>query len=625
MADELLENMIVATAEDESSEAAAEPIARPDPAAASLSLSRRRKSAKGDVAASEFLVEERAILKKQERLLEIQIEQLDDETAFKHAHFANRRWREKLQLGLQIFVVIGATVIGVMLLSLLVGAFNSRQVIIDSFDAPPALAQRGLTGKVVASGVIDELTRLQSLTHNAAVERHQISNAWSNDIKVEVPETGVSFGDIDRYLKQRFGHDIRVGGDLVVTDDGGLALTVRGDDIPPKTFTGGPRDLGKLTTQAAEYLFGRAEPARYATYLITHNRNAEAITEVKAAYLATRDNRLKAQMLVAWANADSNLGGDPHLFVQLNRKARALAPDWWPSYNNIINGDLMLGQEETARRDAAAFEGAAGGWPGRAGERLFTTADLLTWNLGPWRAAMVEDVEANDGVGMTIVSEAPSIADIDIRLHDYADAQVQLSLLTDDPNDPSIAAIRHFLQGRLAEQAGDPAHAASEMEAFGDAFPNPLIWTNYPGYNCWVAPAEEAAGHPDKADALLAKAGTFVDCWRFKGDVLDHRGDWAGAQKQYAAAVALAPDLPAAYYSWGLALARHGDLNGAVARFAAANKRGPHWADPLKAWGDVLARQEKWDEALKRYDEAAAFAPAWTELQQARAQARRKV
>ena len=52
-------------------------------------------------------------------------------------------------------------------------------------------------------------------------------------------------------------------------------------------------------------------------------------------------------------------------------------------------------------------------------------------------------------------------------------------------------------------------------------------------------------------------------------------------QKAYAAAVTLAPDLPAGYYSWGVALARHGDLAGAEAKLKAANQRGPHWADPL--------------------------------------------
>jgi tetratricopeptide (TPR) repeat protein len=144
------------------------------------------------------------------------------------------------------------------------------------------------------------------------------------------------------------------------------------------------------------------------------------------------------------------------------------------------------------------------------------------------------------------------------------------------------------------------------------------VSSNLPGYHCWIAPAEEAAGHPDKADALLRAAGTFVDCYRFRADILDGRNDWAGAQKAYGEAIALAQDLPAAYYSWGVALARHADFTGAAAKLKDANQRGPHWADPLKAWGDVLVKQGHAKDALAKYDEALKFAPNWKQLKEAR-------
>jgi tetratricopeptide (TPR) repeat protein len=139
-----------------------------------------------------------------------------------------------------------------------------------------------------------------------------------------------------------------------------------------------------------------------------------------------------------------------------------------------------------------------------------------------------------------------------------------------------------------------------------------------PGYHCWIARAEEAAGRPDKADAVLKTAGTFVDCYRFRADILGGRGDWPGAQKAYADAVALAPDLPSAYYSWGVALAQHGDLDDAAATLKDANQKGPHWADPLKAWGDVLVKQGHTKEALAKYDAALKYAPNWKQLKEAR-------
>ena len=81
-------------------------------------------------------------------------------------------------------------------------------------------------------------------------------------------------------------------------------------------------------------------------------------------------------------------------------------------------------------------------------------------------------------------------------------------------------------------ETGDAATAVAEMEAFRKAYANPAVSTNNPGYHCWIAPAEEAAGHPDKADALLKSAGMFVDCYRYRADTLDGRGD--GKQLQEA-------------------------------------------------------------------------------------------
>jgi tetratricopeptide (TPR) repeat protein len=160
--------------------------------------------------------------------------------------------------------------------------------------------------------------------------------------------------------------------------------------------------------------------------------------------------------------------------------------------------------------------------------------------------------------------------------------------------------------------------AAIEMSAFDTAFANPVVANGNPTQICWVAPAEEAAGHPDKADAIVKAGRAYVDCYRFRGDILDHRDDWVGAQKAYAEAVALAPELPAGYYSWGVAVARHGDLTDAAAKLRDANQRGPHWADPLKAWGDVLTKQGKVADALEKYDAALKYAPNWKQLKEAR-------
>ena len=313
--------------------------------------------------------------------------------------------------------------------------------------------------------------------------------------------------------------------------------------------------------------------------------------------------------------------GRPAEAIPLYQQALRLKPDFWIAYNNLINGLWGFGREEEAWRLGEEMKRRAGGRPGKGPEILYQNTDNMTGNLLPWRKAIIADMAAHGGVGSGTSQQGPILADNTARLHDAKGAEIYLRTSQGLDTDPNTIAMTHFVHGYIALDQGDYPRAATEMEAFQTDFANPVISTNYPGYNCWIAPAEEMGGHPDKADAVLKAAGSFVDCTRFKGDILDHRGDWAGAQKAYAAAVALAPDLPGGAYSWGRALARHGDLAGAEAKYAEANRHGPNWADPLKAWGDALAAQGRWKEALAKYQAAAKDAPDWAELKSALAAA----
>jgi hypothetical protein len=330
------------------------------------------------------------------------------------------------------------------------------------------------------------------------------------------------------------------------------------------------------------------------------------------------DPQERPGLLNTWGLAIQNTGGSMRESLELFRTAVKLQPDTWAAHNNIMNSLMILGDEEGAWKAGEEMRTAAGGRPGRAPEAFYQNWDALTWNLQTWLDAIAADAETNAGAGANATSEGPVIADVQLRLHDPKAAELAIKTTKEDPHDPTIGAMTHFVRGRIAAVAGDTALAATEMEAFGTAYENPVVSANYPGYQCWIVPIEEAAGRQEKVDMLLKTAGTFVDCYRFHADILESRGDWVGAQKVYAQAVALAPDLPAAYYSWGVALAKHGDLLDAESKLKDANQRGPHWADPLKAWGDLLGKQDKTKDALAKYDEALKYAPNWKELKDAR-------
>ncbi len=562
-------------------------------------------------------------LGKQSHLLDIQARHLEDEHALRLAHLRNqireegvRRFLLRLRVGFQVFLFLIATAFGLGAALIVRDAITSRQVVIDPIDVSATVAGRVPSGKIIASSLLDELSRLQGATRSglAAIGA---AGAWTREIRLEVPGAGVSLADVSHLMKERFGHDVNIDGDLIGTPTGGVALTVRGTGVPPKTFSGTAADLDKLTVAAAEYVYANSQPVRWARYLTENNRRVEAMAFCQStiALAAAAD---RPELLKIWGFAVMSSGGSVQEALTLHRASVKLNPEYWSGHLNIQNDLIALGDEEGSWKAGEEMRAIAGGRPGRAPEDSYDNWDLLTWNLQTRLKWILSDAAANAGVGSSTVMPGPTAADMYIRLHDTEAAELALKTAKPDPGDPAGNALIHNVRGRLAMEANNVGTAVAELEAYGKAHADPAVAADLPGYHCWIAPAEEAAGHPDRADALLKTAGTFVDCYRFRADILDGRGDWAGAAKAYADAVALAPDLPAAYYSWGLTLVKHGDLASAETKLKDASQRGPHWADPLKAWGDALMKQGKSSEALAKYDEALKYAPNWTELKESR-------
>ena len=294
---------------------------------------------------------------------------------------------------------------------------------------------------------------------------------------------------------------------------------------------------------------------------------------------------------------------------------------------NTLTG---LGDEEGAVRTGEQMIKLAGGRPGRAPEIEFQNYDQQVWDLSAWIASNIADMEAHGGIGTNASASGIinlNIAQYEVWRHDVESATLRIKTTAVNAGsapDVSSAALSKAL---LAEELGDLNAAAAQWDTYALAYANPTVSTLNPMYMCFAAVTYEKTGQHAKVDAALdapLKAtgyATFVDCDRFRADVLDMRGDWAGAQNWYAKAIKLGPSIPAGYYSFGLALMQHGDLNGAAEQFKLANLKGPHWADPLKAWGDVLMKQGRPAQAIDKFDAALKYAPNWVQLKQARAMA----
>jgi tetratricopeptide (TPR) repeat protein len=570
---------------------------------------------------------------------EEQTQQLREQRALRlrHLHSASRegklrRFGLRLRNGMQMFAALVFSGIGLGALVMIYDAFTSHSVVVEAFKAPSALESRGLTGDVVAKGVLDSLEKMQEATR-VTDKGMNSRGAWASDIKIEVPETGVSIGELDRLLHERFGHDLHIGGELVQTDAGGLALTVRGEGVPAATFSGGPGDLGKLTVQAAEYVYGRSQPRRYAGYLTAENRNADSVAFLKDAFPRASSDEERAELANDWGNADAGLEQFSAAVAEY-RLAMAFAKPrtmpWWKPWGNLV-GVLSTMDEEAGWREGHAMLQAVASAPKHAQPqlRLLMNPTQVTWDWPAQIAALLDDARYNGGAGTAgNGTNAPAIADAYAWIHDPGTAARHIAV--GDPSDPSTAAEGLLLHGYAALDRGDAQGAVAPLEAFYKAWSaNAALRYLFSYQACFSGLAYGLAGRVEEAEAVFEavrkQAGSQSLCAAFHGDVLTHAGDVAGAKRVWIEGLKAGPDLPPIPLHRGLFELGAGDLKAAEADLSAAAAKAPHWADPWKAWGDVLAREGRWPDALAKYNEALKHAPAWTELRQARDAAARRV
>lgn len=563
-------------------------------------------------------------LEKQAHLLDVQVRHIEDEHPLRMSHLHHqslegrlRRIGQRIRIGLQIFVSLIATAFGAGLVLMVHDAFQSRSVVVDAFKAPSALAGRGVTGEVVASGVLDALQKLREATRSAT-RALDVQGAWSSEVRIEVPETGMSIGEIDRLLHERFGHDVHVTGDLVQTVDGGLALTVRGNEVLPKTFAGGAGDLDRLTAQAAEYVYGRSQPLQFAHYLNGNSRYDDALAFLPSAFARADSDDQRAELATEWGVALASLN-KPVAAAEKHRMAMALKPHFWRAWQFLVGILPFTEGEELGWREARAFLQAADSAPekDRPPLAMYANPAQLVWDLPAYLTALQADAAYNGGGGTFASIAGPFIADTYALMHDPAKAAQNIA--ASDPDDSLTKAEVLLVQSYAAFDRNDAQAALAPLQAYWKSWQSDSsLEYALLDEHCLVGWAYGLTGHKAEAEAAFKSAGPWSRCAAYHGDVLERGGDLAGAERVWEASLKATPDLPWVYLHRGLSEMKRGDLEHAETDLATASAKAPHWADPWKAWGDLLAVGGKAKEALAKYDMALKYAPDWAELHQAR-------
>ncbi len=608
-------------------------VAGADAVALALALQKAGNDPALSRTASDYLAEQR-------HLVQIQIKHFDEERRLGIAAAKRKRYADYMRNGL--YSCIALLVLGVLLAAvrMTVEAMSDHGLVVEDFTVPSDFAARGLTSQALAEDLASRVAAIRatalrsSLTYSGDVRADQ-----SDVLKVQIPETGISVDELERFLHRWLGHQTIVNGELSEEAGGQISILLHVAGADPIVVSGSSSDLHQLMQTAAEKAFAIFDPDNATIYLSATGRRAEAYeAAVRNAQSATAaalssQGRAGAYSLLASRDPDFHRALSSALVeVEVNPReliawAQAASTSRELGHDEAAL-DLSRRGLETRKRDQPASERNAFAW------LMAEEHALIDQALGDFDA-LRGDLEVYDRRPNTLLGvQYAQRAQVAALLHDEASANQDLTIaLVAGPADRTVLQARWDVSSSAGDwaQALDAAKAmltaveAQKSAAMKSDPQNPdfvapafdLIIAIQ--YRPLVAYAEAMTGDVASATALISQ--TPADCYlcvRMRARIAAAAGDSATADRWFAEAVRQAPDLPMAYFEWGQALLMRGDLTGAAREFSLAHDKGPHFADALKAWGDALAKQGHPKDALAKYDEALKYAPKWAALKQAR-------
>ena len=583
------------------------PAFSPDPAALNVAL-----------AGASATEEAREYLRKQSRLADLQIENLEKLDEFELSHLRFRRVSDYARVALEIAAGLVILLVICGLGTMVWSASQDDDLVVEAFSVPPDVAQTGLTGSVLAGRILDRFGDMDRNVRGFTADFSGYHGTSNEDVRVEIPDTGISIGELNRYLRGWLGHETHVTGELVKSG-GSYSLTVRYGDDPGTTVEGSASDLDKLIQKAAENMFLAAKPLRFADYLSSHGRFAEARAIVEREIRVGSDVH-KAAAYVSLGNIDY-WSGDERDLARQGPRAVALDPKNIVAWFMLVSGANNFDHDEDEWRltnsAIAALKSGGGSAEASKWARILPVRfGAVVENLKGDYRAMLETCGAKGDFGDSPCGSFDvSAAYGDVHDFPMADRVVKDAPLLKFNGNADVDLLCTRAQNAL--EAGRWQEALAWSKKAEDAVvkdPTQLF-----DLVIFARPYEaEAFAHSgDLARAKSVIATTPLDCdacVRARGRIETIAHNWGAAAYWFGMVSARSPDIPFADTDWGAMLLAKGDLAGAIAKLESANQKGPHFADPLEMWGEALVRENRSDLALAKFEEADKYAPNWGRL-----------
>jgi tetratricopeptide (TPR) repeat protein len=547
-------------------------------------------------------------------------------------------WSKRLKLLLQAMTVAVGALAAFAVGAVAWDAHQDRALSIAPVDAPPDFAARGLTGRVLAGQLQDKLARMQRETVDLNAPA-KVRADEERDIKVEMPEAGLSLAEVQSLLQQWLSRRIEVQASLShppEAPEGALVATVRAGEEPGGQLVQADGNVDAALQKAAEHVYADVYPARYAFWLDQHGRTEEAIPLLRRLSAeGTGESRSAALFRLQTIGVF-----DGPQKQALLREAVRLDP---------LNGLALdaLGRTMPDSEQRLAF--------------IKRGMDALEKRPIPTVAGLAPYMNYHRLLGETVDSFQGSCREMDVS--PCTDEAFAEAFLTTGRTDNAVIATQSVIFPASVESivsrhdtkiAGAMLAAPRpELEGRSDDFQTQaeIAWLAAEGAydrqkEDWQGLAtvllrvklmaqqpylgqiqgqilqgstldDAHLGRFAEAEADVAQIGSTLDrsqVLQLHATIADLKGDHRSADAYWAQAIAAAPSYPQAETDWGRSLLKRGDADAAIARLKSASRKAPHFADPIELWGEALLAKGDFDGAAGRFAEAVKYAPHWGRL-----------
>jgi len=565
------------------------------------------------------------LLRAQTRLVDLQVKHFDEERRLAIEAAKIKRVMDWLKLaGLAaVAVVLSGAAIGLALVFW--SASHDHSLVLESFSVPPDIAEHQLDGEELAALVADRLADIDEHSQSFRASATYQTD-WGHEIHIELPATGVSLGELDRVLRERLGHQTRIGG-VLYHDSGALRLSVRTGGGGAQEVEGDDEHIDALATKAAEAIFEKTQPYAYSKYLEFAGRMDEAMTVARK----LADAGPPSESAWAWAQISNLLSArDLPGAYQAGMRSVAIDPNLALGWLNAANPLFLMGHDQAAvdllaRSVDVARNGGGGLSPiglhtaidGSAAGLMVLRADYLP-AADIYRTMTTQLYAYSSETDSRSTNEAAAL----VAAHDVSGSR-RLSVMSDARTitllyySDAYVAVEYQRAVEMEDWPAAIAAAQLQLDALAKAPEGPEL-TRYARERFALPNEAYALARAGRLGEALAISNTLAEdcylCLRTKGRIAALAGNWPEVDRAFGSAVRQNPELPFADLDWGRALLTRGDLVGAIRHFSTAARLAPHFADPLEYWGDVLAAQGRPSDAIAKYAAAAPFAPAWGAL-----------